>query len=69
LRRERHRETGTALRAAVAGLPDRSRPARPPEEFTALWESAVEPGESVEHPYLIAKQVNAYGIRVAANSC
>ena len=32
--------------------------------FTALWNSAVDPGEAFEHPYLTNKQVQPYSIRV-----
>lgn len=37
---------------------------RPAEDATAIWNAGVEAGETLEHPYLMLKQVGAHGIRV-----
>lgn len=42
----------------------RMRQARPAVNHNALWDSGVDPGETIEHPYLVCKQVSPHGIRV-----
>lgn len=40
-------------------------PTPPAQDHAALWASGAEPGEACEHPYLVRKQVQAHGIRIA----